>query len=492
MNTYRNPASRLFVMVTILALLVVVMLACGPADQYHAESGTAPAAAPQEADPTETPEPEVNSYPNLDETLQDIVRRYEAKELSEADAAALAPEHHDTAVLVRVETSTAVGDVDTWMEQENINPRYANSDYGPTPFIYAYVNVSVLGSLSEQAEVIEVLSVVSPFAGFEGLTIKEPARADGTARSSTGPVLPGWLKGYSGRSNDKIRGWIATMAEQHAAGTLDLAEWRDSSGYGPAFRGNNVSVIIEVKQPENRASVITWLAARDIEELPDLATDTRIVTHVPVALLTPLSELEAVNYVRQDGVYYGGPDLGNLPPAEAGNSITPRAGSYTSQGVAAMGADAWHPAYTGSDVKIGIIDSGFYGYRNLITSGDVPANVAARCYTFTNDTRPSPDIGQCGRSAHNNMDKHGSAVAEAIYDTAPGTTTFSWLFPNPAVARWAPSDPRPLPGWSQPWRARCSSSIPCTGPSTRSIHPVHGPGAISRSFERPRAGPQDQ
>ena len=60
----------------------------------------------------------------------------------------------------------------------------------------------------------------------------------------------------------------------------------------------------------------------------------------------------------------------------------------------------------------------------------------------------------------------------------PPATTFSCLFPNPAVARWAPSDPRPLPywtppGWSQPWRARCSSSIPSTGPLTGCMDRVH-------------------
>ena len=286
-HSYR-PLATVFLA---LSLMVALLLVCGP--------------------------PAPGNYPKLDAALQDIVRQYETNELSEAAAAALAPEHHATAVLSRVETSSEIEDVDTWMEQENINPRYANSFYGPTPFIYAYVNVSLLGSLSEQAEVIEVLSVVSPFAGFEGLTIKEPARADGTARSSTGPVLPGWLKGYSGRSNDKIRGWIATMADQYAAGTLDLAEWRDAKGYRGAFRVNNVQVLIEVKQPANRASVITWLAGHDIKEVPFFATDTGIVTHVPVYLLTPLSELEEVNYVLQDGFTYGGPpNLNNVLPAK--------------------------------------------------------------------------------------------------------------------------------------------------------------------------------
>ena len=45
MNTYRNPTSRLFVMVTILALLVVALMACGPAAP-QAEPGDLAVVAP--------------------------------------------------------------------------------------------------------------------------------------------------------------------------------------------------------------------------------------------------------------------------------------------------------------------------------------------------------------------------------------------------------------------------------------------------------------
>ena len=52
---FRNHTPRLFVKVTILALLVVVMLACGPADQsVQREIGNF-AGAPQDSDPDTTP-----------------------------------------------------------------------------------------------------------------------------------------------------------------------------------------------------------------------------------------------------------------------------------------------------------------------------------------------------------------------------------------------------------------------------------------------------
>ena len=101
MNTYRNPTTRLFVMVTILALLVVTLMACGPADEsVQTEIGNV-AAAPQDSDPDTTPEstpeptPEptptcaetAGDYPKLDEVLTEVFTKYETCEL-DAEAAA--------------------------------------------------------------------------------------------------------------------------------------------------------------------------------------------------------------------------------------------------------------------------------------------------------------------------------------------------------------------------------------------------------------------
>ena len=119
MDTYRKLTTRLFVIVTILALVITVMLACGPADQSFQEHLGNEQIVAQQADPTPEPteeptaEPECpytkGNYPLLDEALQDMVRKYETCELTEAEAAALAPEHHENSVLVQTNVTTAEG-----------------------------------------------------------------------------------------------------------------------------------------------------------------------------------------------------------------------------------------------------------------------------------------------------------------------------------------------------------------------------------------------
>ncbi len=78
----------------------------------------------------------------------------------------------------------------------------------------------------------------------------------------------------------------------------------------------------------------------------------------------------------------------------------------TSEGVKVIGADKWQTAgYTGKGMKIGILDQGFDGYRDLL-GRELPANVKAQSFV------PGIEIDQTGVS-------HGAAVAEVIHDVAP-------------------------------------------------------------------------
>jgi subtilisin family serine protease len=77
-----------------------------------------------------------------------------------------------------------------------------------------------------------------------------------------------------------------------------------------------------------------------------------------------------------------------------------------SEGVKAIGADKWQAAgYTGQGMKIGILDQGFDGYRDLL-GRELPAAVKAQSFV------PGIEIDQTGVS-------HGAAVAEVIHDVAP-------------------------------------------------------------------------
>ncbi len=78
----------------------------------------------------------------------------------------------------------------------------------------------------------------------------------------------------------------------------------------------------------------------------------------------------------------------------------------TSEGVKVIGADKWHTAgYTGKGLKIGILDQGFDGYRNLL-GRELPSKVTAQSFV------PGIEIDQTGVT-------HGTAVAEVIHDVAP-------------------------------------------------------------------------
>ncbi|MFO7554813.1 MAG: CFI-box-CTERM domain-containing protein [Desulfobacterales bacterium] len=90
--------------------------------------------------------------------------------------------------------------------------------------------------------------------------------------------------------------------------------------------------------------------------------------------------------------------------------------AVTSEGVNLTGANTFHNAgYTGSGVKVAVIDVGFSGLSSAISAGELPGNVVkvdctgASCTSssFSDETEP-----------------HGTAVAEIVYDMAPGASLY--------------------------------------------------------------------
>jgi subtilisin family serine protease len=77
-----------------------------------------------------------------------------------------------------------------------------------------------------------------------------------------------------------------------------------------------------------------------------------------------------------------------------------------SEGVQVIGADKWQAAgYAGRGIKIGILDQGFDGYRDL-QGRELPFDLTTRSFV------PGIDIDQTGVA-------HGTAVTEVIHDVAP-------------------------------------------------------------------------
>lgn len=101
----------------------------------------------------------------------------------------------------------------------------------------------------------------------------------------------------------------------------------------------------------------------------------------------------------------GKPNANSRPAKSTAGFLQP-VEPVSSEGVTAIGADRWQSAgYTGQGIKIGILDQGFDGYRNLL-GRELPFKVNPRSFV------PGIDVDQTGIA-------HGTAVAEVIHDVAP-------------------------------------------------------------------------
>ena len=126
-----------------------------------------------------------------------------------------------------------------------------------------------------------------------------------------------------------------------------------------------------------------------------------IEAYVPVSLLPDASTQEGVISIRTI-----------IPPQEL-------QGTVVSDGVALHGVPAWHNAgYRGQGVKIGIIDSGFRGFRSLMGT-ELPSTVQGRCYADLGVYTSS--LADCDNT---DASEHGTAVTEAAFDIAPEATYY--------------------------------------------------------------------
>ena len=90
--------------------------------------------------------------------------------------------------------------------------------------------------------------------------------------------------------------------------------------------------------------------------------------------------------------------------------------SILGDGPAAHRSAAWNQAgYTGSGIKIGVIDVGYAGADGLLGT-ELPADPQTRCYTTETDS--PTDLTRCHQS------DHGTIVAESIIDIAPEATLY--------------------------------------------------------------------
>ena len=120
-------------------------------------------------------------------------------------------------------------------------------------------------------------------------------------------------------------------------------------------------------------------------------------------------------------------DVLHVAPARL---VRPLVGAKTSEGVAAGNASLWQafsPSYTGTGIKIALIDTfGASTIASLQSSNDWPPNARLIKNDFkTYPTSPDPDICTTHGFGCTNT-THGNATMEIVYDVAPGANYLAY------------------------------------------------------------------
>ena len=182
---------------------------------------------------------------------------------------------------------------------------------------------------------------------------------------------------------------LATSVEDGSASAASAA------GQAPVSEGESVAVTIYLSG--HVAALVSFLEANGGS--PRNVGADYIEAYVPVSLLGETSEQPGVVRIREI-----------VPPQS-------QYGPISGQAVGVHRASAWNlDGNTGQGIKVGIIELGFKGFRNLMGT-ELPPSVEARCYTavgqFTNT------LADCDA-----VSVHGAAVAESVLDIAPDVSLY--------------------------------------------------------------------
>ena len=175
-----------------------------------------------------------------------------------------------------------------------------------------------------------------------------------------------------------------------------------AAGESPIRKGASVAVTVYLSGSVDDAVAFLEENGGD----PRNMGEDYIEAYVPVSLLGPVSERPGVIRVREI-----------VPPEPAQEHPI-----VSGHGPPVHGSVAWNEAgYTGSGVKVGIIDGHvvFNGFQGLM-GAELPSTVQARCYTevgrFTQNVADCEDDEEGG--------SHGTRVAEAVVDIAPEASLY--------------------------------------------------------------------
>ncbi len=165
--------------------------------------------------------------------------------------------------------------------------------------------------------------------------------------------------------------------------------WRGEGPIPEGYSPGSTLVAVELFPAAGTfADLETYLVgagATDLVRLGDMLS-----VAVPAALLEALGSDPRVQWAQPASV----------PVAEA----------VTGEGIAVIDADQWQTAgWTGSGVKVAVVDLGFNGYSALLGT-ELPASVTTQDY--------------CGAGVFTGGTVHGTAVAEIVHEVAPDASLY--------------------------------------------------------------------
>jgi len=212
------------------------------------------------------------------------------------------------------------------------------------------------------------------------------------ARSEHNPKLDGSLEALLGAVQTTVGETIGAMAADFMTrlpAPAQAALGKLANLYGVPFNTSTstVTVVLEPQSGRTSSASVAALSALGVSRTAIEASTSLIKVSVPLSQLsTIVSQLGGISFIR--------------PP------YTPYTLAITGEGIAAIGADAFHVAgITGSGVKVAIIDLGFAGLSQAQGRGDIPYSVQQHDLTGSGLTSGIT---------------HGTAIAEIVHEIAPG------------------------------------------------------------------------
>ena len=185
---------------------------------------------------------------------------------------------------------------------------------------------------------------------------------------------------------------LSQMAERVQGG---YSTAHDAASHAPIYAADSIAVTFYLNG--DTAPLLAFLRANGGD--PRNIGEGYVEAYVPVPLLVEASEQPNVASVQAI-----------IPPQ-------PNKGNVVSQGVSVHSVSSWHSnGYTGSGVKVGVIDLEF-GTFNVLKGSELPTDVTARCYSAVGTF--SANLADCQTGG-----SHGTLVSETLLDIAPDATLY--------------------------------------------------------------------